>query len=80
MATATCVCCGILGRKIMNPHVAPIAGRPPAQRKLVTYYMGHGNTTTDEAVAKNVLLQRDFKEIANLESIIQSEYHYSQGI
>ena len=76
MATATCVCCGILGRKIMNPHVAPIAGPPPVQRQLVTYNMGHGNTTTDEAVAKNTLLERDFKEIADLESIIQSEFQH----
>ena len=76
MAAASCVCCGILGCQIMNQHLAPIAGLPPAQRKLVTYYMGHGNTTTDEAVAKNTLLERDFKEIADLESIIQSEFQH----
>ena len=38
--------------------------------------MGHGNTTTDEAVAKNTLLERDFKEIADLESISQSEFRH----
>jgi hypothetical protein len=40
--------------------------------------MGHGQTTTDENVAKNALIQRDFKEIAVLEAISQSDFQ--QGL
>ena len=76
MATASCVCCGILGCQIMNQQMAPVAGPPPAQRRIVTYNMGHGNTTTDENVAKKALLERDFKQIADLESISQSEFRH----
>ena len=76
MATASCDCCGILGCQIMNQQMAPIAGPPPAQRRIVTYNLGHGNTTTDENVAKNALLERDFKDIADLESIMQSEFQH----
>ena len=63
MATASCDCCGILGCHIMKQHKAPIAGPLLAQRRIVTYNMGHGQTTTDENVAKNILLEREFKEI-----------------
>ena len=74
MAAARCVCCGILGCQIFNQHVAALPRPPMAQRRLVTYNMGHGQTTTDENVAKNALLQRDFPEIADLSSISQSEF------
>ena len=76
MATAGCICCGILGCQNFNQHTALLAGPPPAQRRLITYNMGHGQTTTDENVAKKVLLERDFKEIADLESISQSEFQH----
>ena len=76
MATASCDCCGILGCQIMNQQMAPVAGPPPAQRRIVTYNMGHGNTTTDENVAKNTLLEREFKDIADLKSITQSEFQH----
>ena len=78
MATLSCDCCGILGTQIINQHVAPVvaplAGPLSVQKRLVTYNMGHGNTTTDENVAKKALLERDFKKIADLESISQSEF------
>ena len=76
MAAATCVCCGKLGCQILNQHVAPLAVPPPVQRRVITYNMGHGQTTTDENVAKNTLIQRDFKQIADLESITQSEFQH----
>ena len=52
MATASCVCCGILGCQIINQQLAPLARQTPAQRRIVTYNMGHGQTTNDEAVAR----------------------------
>ena len=36
--------------------------------------MGNGNTTPDENVAKKALLERDYKEIADFETIQQSDY------
>ena len=76
MAAATCVCRGKLGCQILNQHVAPLAVPPPVQRRVITYNMGHGQTTTDENVAKKALLERDFKEIADLESMSQSEFRH----
>ena len=76
MATAGCACCGILGRQTFNQHTAILAGPPLVKRRLITYNMGHGQTTTDENVAKKALLERDFKEIAHLESISQSEFRH----
>ena len=76
MAAVSCVCCGILGCQIMNQQMAPVAGPPPAQKRIVTYNLGHGQTTTDENVAKNALLERDFKDIADLKSITQNEFQH----
>ena len=76
MAALSCVCCGILGTEVMNQYLAPLAGPPSVQRRLITYNMGHGNITTDENVAKKALLERDFKKIADLESITRSEFQH----
>jgi len=76
MAAPRCVCCGKVGTKIINHHMAPLAGPPPIQRRLITYNMGHGQTTTDENVAKNTLLVRDFKPIFDLKSITQNEFQH----
>ena len=74
MAAEECVSCGKVGTQKLNQHVA--SGPPPVQKQSVTYNMGHGNTTTDENVAKKALLERDFKEIADLESISQSKFQH----
>ena len=74
---ANCSSCNsgvILGRQRINQHAAPLPGPPPANRRRVTYNLGHGNYATNEEVAKKELLERDFSNIAEFETVQQSEF------
>ena len=58
----------------LKQNPAQLAGPPPSQRQRRVYNLGNGNTTPDENVAKKALLERDYKEIADFETIQQNDY------
>ena len=69
---ANCDCCNTVG--IFDLNQSQLAGPPLPQRQRKVYNLGNGNTTPDENVAKKALLVRDYKEIADFETIQQSDY------
>ena len=69
---ANCDCCNTVG--IFDLNQSQLAGPPLPQRQRKVYNLGNGNTTPDENVAKKTLLERDYKEIADFETIQQSDY------